>query len=329
MKYGENNSRAKASLVWWDRRLSGTINALKRKPEGPRRALDNNAAEPDRTAVVTVFASLVSDGNLDFTNIPARLNPSLTITDDDDDADFSGRADDHRNVGSPLRGSRTHKIYPRRNILTSQSACKSQGVSARCMGAIALLVAAALGLGVGEAQAQTAVCSNTPAAEERIRCTTSDDVDIDIDVKDVTITTTGEDAFGIGLHQGTQATSTSTLKVSAPSRRMAKMPPASMVSHLGAGDVNINVNIDAKDSAVTTNGQTPTASLAASSDAGDVNIDVKDSAVTTKGQNAHGIYGLHQGTETDVNIDAQGRHHDDGDGVSLAFIKAQATSTST
>ena len=31
----------------------------------------------------TVFASLVSDGNLDFTNIPARPNPSLTITDDD------------------------------------------------------------------------------------------------------------------------------------------------------------------------------------------------------------------------------------------------------
>ena len=83
MKYGKNNSRAKASLVWFDQRLSGTINALKRKPEGPRRALDNNVDEPDRTAVVTVFASLVSDGNLDFTNIPARPNPSLTITDDD------------------------------------------------------------------------------------------------------------------------------------------------------------------------------------------------------------------------------------------------------
>ena len=83
LKYGENNSRAKASLARWVRRLSATINALKRKPEGPRRALDNNAAEPDRTAVVTVFASLESDGNLDFTNIPARPNPSLTITDDD------------------------------------------------------------------------------------------------------------------------------------------------------------------------------------------------------------------------------------------------------
>ena len=83
LRYGENNSRAKASLARWVRRLSATINALKRKPEGPRRALDNNAAEPDRTAVVAVFASLVSDGNLDFTNIPARPNPSLTITDDD------------------------------------------------------------------------------------------------------------------------------------------------------------------------------------------------------------------------------------------------------
>ena len=83
MKYGKNNSRAKASLARWVRRLSVTINALKRKPEGPHRALDNNAAEPDRTAVVTVFATLVSDGNLDFTNIPARPNPSLTITDDD------------------------------------------------------------------------------------------------------------------------------------------------------------------------------------------------------------------------------------------------------
>ena len=82
LKYGENNSRAKASLARWVRRLSATINALKRKPEGPRRVLDNNAAEPDRTAVVAVFASLVSDGNLDFTNIPARPNPSLTITDD-------------------------------------------------------------------------------------------------------------------------------------------------------------------------------------------------------------------------------------------------------
>ena len=63
--------------------ISVTINALKRKPEGAAQALDNNVDEPDRTAVVTVFASRVSDGNLDFTNIPARPNPSLTITDDD------------------------------------------------------------------------------------------------------------------------------------------------------------------------------------------------------------------------------------------------------
>ena len=32
-----------------------------------------------------------------------------------------GRVDNHRHVGSPLRALRTHKIYPRRNILTSQS----------------------------------------------------------------------------------------------------------------------------------------------------------------------------------------------------------------
>ena len=70
----------KFSLV---RLISVTINALKRKPEGAAQALDNNVDEPDRTAVVTVFASRVSDGNLDFTNIPARPNPSLTITDDD------------------------------------------------------------------------------------------------------------------------------------------------------------------------------------------------------------------------------------------------------
>ena len=255
----------KLSLV---RLISVTINALKRKPEGAAQALDNNVDEPDRTAVVSVFASRVSDGNLDFTNIPARPNPSLTIT--DDDADFSGRSDDHRHVGSPLRGSRTHKIYPRRNILISQSACKSQGVSARCMDAIALLLAAALGLGVGEAQAQTAVCSNTPATEERIQCTTSDDVDIDIDVKDVTVTTDDQSAYGIyGLHEGT-------------------------------GDVNIDV----KDSDVTTNGQTAYGIYGIHRGADDVNIDVKDSTVTTNGKFAHGVFGRHFNAG-DVNIDVK------------------------
>ena len=94
-------------MARWVRRLSATINALKRKPESPRRALDNNAAEPDRTAVVTVFASLVSDGNLDFTNIPARPNPSLTITDDDGvpavttvNAPATGAPIDHRHIDS-------------------------------------------------------------------------------------------------------------------------------------------------------------------------------------------------------------------------------------
>ena len=220
------------------------------------------------------------------------------------DADFSGRADDHRNVGSPRRGSRTHKIYPRRNILTSQSACKSQGVSARCMGAIALLLAAALG--VGEAQAQTAVCSNTPAAEERIRCTTSDAVDIDIDVKDVTITTNGQFAHGIyGFHQGTAGDvniDAQGVTVTTNGQNSAGI----YGSHLGAGDVNININIDVKDSDVTTKGQTAYGVLGWHLDAGDVNIDVKDSAVMTTGQNADGIYGLHQGTAGDVNIDAQG-----------------------
>ena len=190
------------------------------------------------------------------------------------DADFSGRADDHRHVGSPLRASRTHKIYPRRNILTSQSACKSQGVSARCMGAIALLLAAGLGVGVGEAQAQTTVCNNTPAAEERIRCETSNDVDIDIDVKDVTVTTTGVRAFGIlGAHSDART---------------------------GDGDVNIDV----KDSAVTTNGQDAYGIYGRHQDAGDVNIDVKDSAVTTNGQDSYGIYGRHQDAG-DVNIDVK------------------------
>ena len=83
--------------------------------------------------------------------------------------------------------------------------CKSQGVGARCMGAIALLLAAALGLGVGEAQTQTAVCSNTPGTGERIECTEDADStdDIDIAIQGVDITTNEKGANGVqSSHQG-------------------------------------------------------------------------------------------------------------------------------
>ena len=82
LKYGENNSRAKASLARWVRRLSATINALKRKPEGPRKALDNNAAEPDRTADSASITHTVSGADYGEEDVTAS-GVSVSVSDDD------------------------------------------------------------------------------------------------------------------------------------------------------------------------------------------------------------------------------------------------------
>ena len=219
-------------------------------------------------------------------------------------ARFTDRSSYLQMVGCSLRALRTHKIYPRRNQHTDfTKLCKSQGVSARCMGAIALLLAAALGVGVGEAQAQTAVCSNTPVAAERIECTTSDDVDIDIDVKDVTITTTGEFSHGLlGWHSGTGDVNIDVKDLTITTNGETAYGIYGL--HQGTGDGD--VNIDAQSVTVTTSQNSSGGVFGLRNDAGDgdVNIEVKDGTITTNGETTHGIYGFHKGTG-DVNIDAQ------------------------
>ena len=70
--------------------------------------------------------------------------------------------------------------------------------------------------------------------------------------------------------------------------------------HEGTGDINI----DAQNLAITTNGFDAYAIYGKHEGTGDINIMVKDGTIDTMGDYAHGLYGKHEGTG-DINIDAQ------------------------
>ena len=198
------------------------------------------------------------------------------------DADFSGRAISGYKIKSSSDGMNgvpagsTVNPPPRvayaQNLSSSQhtdftKSCRNQGVSARCMGAIALFLAAALG--VGEAQAQTAVCSNTPGTGERIECTedANSTNDIDINLQDgLDINTSGESDHGIHAF------------------------------HEGIGKITIRIQGVTDNNTITTSGKLSSGVFGRHEGKGGVDITVTDVEITTTGEgtatrNAMGVSG--------------------------------------
>ena len=146
--------------------------------------------------------------------------------------------------------------------------------------------------------------AQTPILREEPSSLTND---VDTSVDGVKIVATEPTESGIKIRHNGQGTITITANNS-NIETTGVFAHAIIGWHLGTTGVDNNVNIDVRNTVITTTGEMAAGIFGKHKDIGNIYIDVRNAVITTTGTGSHGILGIHDiaGPEGYVDIDVQG-----------------------
>lgn len=81
--------------------------------------------------------------------------------------------------------------------------------------------------------------------------------------------------------------------------------PGSWIDCREPADSSTDIDIDARNLTINTDGPIADAISASHAGEGDIDVDARDVAIATQGRNADGVYGFHEGAQGGVHIDVQ------------------------